>query len=829
MYQEILLSGTWELRDEILSLDLRAAHRLSQLAEGWIETPVPGDIHQGLIAADRIKEPLLGLNSYDCEWTERRSWWFRKRFQAPPDGDVVELELNGLDSNAEIFLNGIHIGSHRNTFRPFVLDIKPWLQTGENTLLVRLTAGVETVTELDLDAPDGVRMWTEAQNGRPDRGDTRRQSVRKPQYTFGWDWSPRLATTAIAGDVKIRVMSHACIRHIHLQPQQLRDGAVMVNASVTVDRLHYYKTTTGTLTLTLTDETGQTYTTTQTTLLRSGYNFLQMSIRIDDPQLWYPNGLGMPHLYCVEAELVVGTQQMSLPPFYYGIRFVELDTTEDIFAIIINSQRVFCKGGNWIPADAIYARVNDEQYDTLIREAKEANFNMLRIWGGGWYERDAFYEACNRYGIMVWHDFMLTCGVYPDHLTWFREEMRQEADYQTKRLRHHPCLVLWCGNNENHWFFAGAWQERTQRGAYLYNYLLPEIVQHNCPEIPYWNSSPYGGNEPNSDKIGDQHRWAENMMNPDMETRITPEEYDLCTSRFLSEFGYVGAVVKESLLTYLDGEPLYGDAWHHHTNVFERNTVAAGIRKHYADPDTLSMEDYLLYSGLCQGMMLSYAFDTMRANPSSHGALFWMYNDCWGEIGWTIIDYYLRRKPSWYFAQRAFAPIRVILRPGGNSIRIMLANDTTERLNTNLEYGYVTLDGTIEDLHSKSVKAPPMARTDLGKFERGTHAPTTGLWIARIPQITSAIFRAVNYRQLQTTDPLLSTTILSNEPNQAIIEITAERYAHAVHFDMPTTITPSDAYFDLLPGEKRPITFRATSPFDPSAINVTCVNKKQNT
>ena len=255
LVQEQSLNGTWDLRDEILTYDLANARDLSHSEKGWMPTPVPGDIHQGLIDAGRIKEPLLGLNSFFCRWTERQSWWFRRRFEVTPEhleADRVELELNGLDSNAEVFLNGYHVASHRNAFRPLVVDVKPRLEAGQNVLLVRLTAGVENVSEADMDSTDGVRVNTEDRRGRPERGEPRCTHARKPQYSFGWDWSPRVATTAIAGDVVLRAIQIACIRNVALRP--IRDGKqVLVQATLTLDQMHYYKTAQGAVALTLTD------------------------------------------------------------------------------------------------------------------------------------------------------------------------------------------------------------------------------------------------------------------------------------------------------------------------------------------------------------------------------------------------------------------------------------------------------------------------------------------------------------------------------------------------------------------------------------------------
>ena len=346
LVQEQSLNGDWELRDEILTYGLAnpswAARLFSHAAEGWIPTPVPGDIHQGLVAAGRIKEPLLGLNSFDCRWTEERSWWFRKRFEVAAtlaQCDAVELELNGLDSNAEIFLNGHPIGSHRNAFRPFVTDVKPLLHAGENVLLIRLTAGVENVSEADIDAPDGVRAQTEGRRGRPERGDPRRVMVRKPQYSFGWDWSPRVATTAIAGDVILRAINTAAIRHVALRPM-VHGKQVLVQATITVDQLHYYKTAQGQVSITLTDAQGRQYSASRDVLLRSGHTYVELTLSIDDPQWWWPNGLGAQHLYRVEAQLQVGDGQTAYPAFDWGMRTVALDT-EDLFALVVNGKKVF--------------------------------------------------------------------------------------------------------------------------------------------------------------------------------------------------------------------------------------------------------------------------------------------------------------------------------------------------------------------------------------------------------------------------------------------------------------------------------------------------------
>ncbi|HEY3289007.1 MAG TPA: beta-mannosidase, partial [Anaerolineae bacterium] len=502
--------------------------------------PVPGDIHQGLMGAGRIQDPLLGLNSFDCAWTEERAWWFRKRFATDPAwlrSDAVELELNGLDAEASIYLNGAHLGDHRSAFYPFVADIKKLVSPdAENTLLVRLTSGVDAVhVKPEQLAALGVPVGTEAGNGRPERGDPRRVFVRKPQYSFGWDWSPRVATTAIGGDVTIRAWNAAYIRDVLVRPERSGNGYndISLAVTVTVDAWHYFSTANGSLTVTVIDEKGARVTATHAGLLRSGLNHITCMLPLETPRLWWPNGMGDQHLYTVQVSLdAKGSREDATveraiwPAFKYGLRFVELDTGDEDevrFAFVVNGKRIFSKGADWIPVDTLYARAGAERYERLVDEAKQANFNMLRVWGGGLYEPEAFYAVCDRAGILLWHDFMFACAPYPDHEPWFREEVRREAEYQTKRLRNHACMAVWSGSNENNWGFDEWWHDQTNAGAYLYNHLLPAVVHENSPDIPYWNGSPYGGVHPNSADVGDRHHWFDCMMNPVMEKRITPE------------------------------------------------------------------------------------------------------------------------------------------------------------------------------------------------------------------------------------------------------------------------------------------------------------------
>jgi beta-mannosidase len=559
-------------------------------------------------------------------------------------------------------------------------------------------------------------------------------------------------------------------------------------------------------------------------------NHVRFSLDLAKPRYWWPNGLGEQHRYSVAASVRCAGRVSKPPAFRWGLRFLELET-DGLFALKVNGRRVFCKGANWIPPDTIYARASDGKYDRLVAEAAGANFNMLRVWGGGLYERDAFYENCDRRGILVWQDFTFACAPYPDHLDWFRREVALEADYQTRRLRNRASLALWSGSNENNWGFHDWWHDTTQSGALFYNDLLPAAVERNCPEIPYWNGSPYGGeNSPNDSDVGDRHHWHDCMMNPEMARRITPEEYDGCSSLFVSEYGYIGACCRETIETYLGGAPydIESDVWQHHTNTFEKNTVLAGIAKHYGVGPELTLDDYILYSGLVQGLMYSYSLDSFRFRPECHGGLFWMYNDCWGEVGWTIIDYYLRRKPSWYFVRRALAPRRLILREKRGEVRVVLANDSATPVSGTVECGRVSLDGSGLNVKPNRFTAPALSRTEIARFRRGNADPARTVWFARVPRardIEPGLLRAADFRTLETPAPDFDVRVLEAEKGLWRVRLRSRVYAHAVHLDLAAGAVCSDNYFDMLSGESRTIDVR--SPRRLTDLTVRCVTNSR--
>lgn len=845
----ISLDKNWELRDAPLTWGIGEAaqilNRKDSILEtgggtgtGWLKADLPCDVHMPLIENGIIKDPVKADYCFESEWIEKRSWWFLRIIESSEfdrSCELIELEIDSLDSEADIFFNGIHIGSHHSTHYPFIYDIKPYIIEGQNSLLVRVTSGLEHISEEDV-AEVGWAVGCESDGDRNiRRGDKRRAFIRKPQYVYGWDWSPRIATIGIMKGARINCFNRITLRSSCLSVLSIGHPA-KIKAVVEVENLRLIPTIDADVKIELffnsekAAEAGK-----KDILMISGMNFVELELEVTDAKLWWPNGMGEQPLYDVKITAQSGGYE-AVSEYKYGIRTIELDTgriddKNRIFRFLVNGKPVMCKGGDWIPADAVYARVTDEKYDKLVSEAKAANFTMLRVWGGGLYEGDAFFEACDRNGILLWYDFMFACSLYPDHLDWFQREVEKEIDYQTKRLRNHASLALWCGNNENQGMYKGFEHRRLiygyskGYGLYTYNQIAPMIVRKNCSHIPYWSSSPYGGEDPDCNEVGDRHHWGDCMMNRDMEKRITPEEYDKITSKFISEYGYPGPCQLKSIEEYFDGQNVDRNStvWDMHNNTFEKHTVNAGIQKHYTDRE-LDLPEYILYASMVQSLMLNYSLEAIRSKPHCSGALFWMYNDCWGEVGWTIIDYYLRRKPSFYGVKRAFEPIKLILRKDGDKVLITGCNDTANEISFSAQAGWVPLDGATARVEKVAITIPAFFRGVVLEMPLTKGDACKEVWAVKPEDeaVRSVILRQNVTKDLILPEGKLKADLIKEVQDGVLIRISAENFCHAVHFNLDKGI-PEDEYFDLLPGESRTIYIQGLKADEVKAIRLEAV------
>jgi len=585
-------SWHWQLKDFAPGEGALAdvfANPPAATSQGWIDVQVPGDVHTALVAAGRIPDPFCDQNEIKCAWVEQREWWYRATFTGPkalPADERLQLIFHGVDTFATFWLNGHELGSSANMFRDIEFDVAGQVRPNqENTLAVcfhpPLKALEGKVAPMLMPVPVG--------------GEASKVLMRKAQFGYGWDWGPRLPTIGLWRPVELRQQKRGAISAVHFMTEAITEQAAHVRIKVTVDDF-------GLVTPSIRHEplqvdvalkdTGQHLVAQQTVSLSgAGANlYATASFTIDKPHLWWTHDLGDPYLYTLEVTLKDSGAELDRRSLTTGIRTITLDQSPDndekgthFFRFVLNGVPIFAKGANWIPADSFVGALSFERYERWILAAREANMNMLRVWGGGIYEHDWFYDLCNRLGILVWQDFMFACAAYPEDDPAFVDEVRQEAAYQVQRLRNHPCLAIWVGNNEcqviDYLMKQITSDTKPLLGNLYYDQVLPEIVAALDGQTPYWPGSPFGGRYPNDQAVGDVHDWtvwhglSEDTNFPELFTKgPTPEQvaytrYAEDMGRFISEFGMHAAPVLETLRRVIPQDQLY----HHSPSMDHHN------------------------------------------------------------------------------------------------------------------------------------------------------------------------------------------------------------------------------------------------------------------
>ena len=774
----------------------------------------------------------MGGNSFDCEWVENRSWWFRKTFWLE-EADIspfgTELFMEMLDIHADIFLNGSLIGHHASAFYPFRKDVRPWLKVGENVLLVRLTTGLERVSDEDI-APIREFVSCEWRSRRKGRGDDRRVMLRKPQYVYGWDQSPRLGTCAISGDVRLEILDEVVVRDIRFETLSLSDAGANILAEVEVESRERLFARECFVTMTVELDGKVVHTATKDYVSQTGSNFVDFSFTMEDPQLWWPNGYGAQPLYTVKVEARNHRGAHDEKSIVTGVRTVKLDTSlirenDRNYRFIVNGKAIYCRGTDFIQSDSLYARITDAHQEKLLTAARDANFCMVRFWDGNVYQTDGVYAACDRLGLLVLQNFCFACGAYPDHLESFCNEVEKEATYQLKRLRSHPSLAVWYGNGENssllsNYFNRSFFNERDgamyTAGTYLYSQLLPRLHHSLCASVDYQCTTPFGNYDGPEGEQGDSHYYPFLDIRPEnQQNRISVTSFDRLKCKFVTEGGVMGPPSAQKLIKYCGGrEHVLSDSpvWEHHRNTFERDAVRDGIYKHFTGEKQLTLEEYCLYGGLFQGNMLAYEADHIRLQPNCGGCVLWVLNDGFGEVGFSMMDHDGDPKPAYYYLGRAYAPNRLILRRDGDTVNIYCTNSRQEARTVRIEYGYTTFDGSTSGVRTVTVQLPAHApATLIASTQVGGRDLTGGVFFARSESedILSAILRADDFRTLQLPGKAQLTVSDVRTTEEGIaFTVSSDIFAYAVHFGVSAENRFSDQYFDLLPGESRRILWR---------------------
>jgi beta-mannosidase len=803
---------------------------------GWLDVAVPGDVHTALISSGRIDDPFYDRNEEQCAWIENREWWYRTSFEAPEEplysDERLRLVFHGLDTFATIWLNGEQLGKHQNMFRAATFEVGDRMRPGRNTLAVLFDRPLEHVGE---EHPD---QW-----GR----NPERVFMRKAQFGFGWDWGPRLPTVGIWRPVELRRERRATIEGAHFYTLDISPASDRAAVAVRVETERFATYGPLEVVITLAGQDGRQVAGRSLVLEREGFDRTAY-LTVENPRLWWTHDLGEPVLYDLRVDLLQEGEILDSRESRVGIRKLELDQSPDpdergtrFFRFVLNGVPIFARGADWIPADSFIGAIKDERYEELLLAAKEANMNMLRVWGGGIYEHDIFYDLCDSLGLLVWQDFMFACAVYPEVPPSFVAEVEAEARYQVRRLRSRPCLALFCGNNENQWIHDRTFWDRedtTVPGALYYHEVLPRIVAALDGRTPYWPGSPFGGDDHNDRRQGNVHNWevwhgnfprhfGEESRQDPTPAYVSYLRYAEDSGRFISEFGMHASPVRETLHRAIPEDQLYhhSPSMDHHNKDNPKNKGDNLMLTVTGLPEDL--DEYVDFSMISQAEGLKFAIEHFRRRkPHCSGTLFWQLNDCWPVLSWSIIDYNGFGKAGYYFARRAYAPLLASFKPlPDGSIELWLTNDTLSEVEDEVTVHLATFGGETLWEENLKIQTPANASLPVARWTAGraSGAPDRYLSVrsarARFPS-NRHFFAAIKDLDRVPVEPDVDIDPIGE--HELSVRLTAPAYAYFVHLETPDeTLRSTDNYFDLEPGEERKIAVtNVERPLTPEMIKV---------
>ncbi|MCE1165093.1 MAG: glycoside hydrolase family 2 protein [Bacteroidetes bacterium] len=657
---------------------------------------VPGTVHTDLLANKLIEDPFYGTNESALQWIEEQEWVYSSSFELTAEQitQKAELVFEGLDTYADVYLNGQKILSADNMFREWRIGCAGFLKEGKNSIGVVFTppAQKEKTASGEFEKQTGIK---EIPGGN-------RAFTRKAAYHYGWDWSPRFVTCGIWKPAYLEFYNEGKIKDIETVQSILGD-----NANLTFNVNCLFKTG---LKLKLTDDAGKEIVSQEV-----NDTLVTLNTEIQNPKLWWCNGLGEPYLYKYRLILTDGKKVIDEKTVNIGIRTIELVREKDKFGesfyFRLNGVPVFMKGANFIPTDNFLPRTTKEKYESLIKDAKNSNFNMLRVWGGGIYESDDFYNLCDENGILVWQDFAFACAMVPADKE-FAESVREEALCSVKRLRNHPCLALWCGNNEieegwNNWGWQNNLTDKQKnilRSAYenIFKNILPSVVSEYNKNANYISSSPkIGWGHKESLTEGDTHYWG---VWWGMELF---EVYRQKVGRFVSEYGFQGMPDMETISGFAPNSDFYlGSpslkAHEKHPAGFE--TIQKYMEMYFNVPERFS--DYVKLSQQLQAYSVRTAIEAhRRAKPYCMGTLYWQFNDCNPVVSWSGIDYYGNHKIMQEYVKQAYADILVSPVEEDGKIKVYIVSDRLTDTKGTLEIKFEKFSGIIKsDSYISSVE-----------------------------------------------------------------------------------------------------------------------------
>jgi beta-mannosidase len=780
----------------------------------WKPTKVPVSVHTALLQNGMIEDPFYRDNEEKLQWIEQSDWEFQSSFdvqESTLQHAHVELVFKGIDTYAHIYLNDSLILETDNMFRTWKADVKKWLKPRSNKLHIYFDSPVKKVEEdwknLGYELPGGIRTMT-----------------RKAQFHYGWDWGPRFAGCGILKMPEIVAWDDFIIENIFVTTQSISEDRAKM-----VARIRYRSDVRGPATITAREGKHKSV---EDRMIITGVRNDSVTFEIPNPKLWWCNGMGEHPLYDVTIEIRIGVKTVDKADVRTGIRKIELITEKDAagetFYFKLNGKPVFIKGANYIPQDMFQDRVTPEQYKHLLNDVTSSNMNMLRVWGGGIYEDDLFYQLCDTRGILVWQDFMYACAMYPGGK--FLKTAAKEAQEQVERLRQHPCMALFCGNNENNeawnnWGWQMQFNEAQRKQLWrdytiLFNDLLPTYVNNFGGGIPYWESSPrYGRANNKSLTEGDSHYWGV------WHSEEPFEMFDKKVPRFMSEYGFQSFpewATIESFTTPEDRQ-LESKVMLSHQKHPRGNALIAEYMKRDFRP-TKNFEDFVYVSQLLQAEGMRTGIEAHRRNkPYCMGTLYWQLNDVWPVASWSSIDYYGRWKALQYYAKNAYTPVIVLPTQEEDIIKLYGVSDLAEPVNVTLQVRALTLDGTVlsdvtkPDITLKSDSSHMIwqgyTKTVLDRRKPENCVVECTLKSADGQILSRRLFYLVPPKKLNLSNAKVNVKVEQvNDGYQLTVQ--SERLAKNVFLSTSNKGGFSDNYFDLLPGEQKKVLFKTDQILD---------------
>ena len=676
----------------------------------WHKATIPGVVHTDLIANNIIEDPFFRLNERGVQWVDKEDWEYKTTFDISDEmfsRQNIELTFYGLDTYADIYLNDSLILQADNMFRPWTVNVKASAKAKGNQLRVYLHSPIK----VDIPKFDALDFRYVSDNDQSANGGIFDKQVgifaRKAGYHYGWDWGPRLVTSGIWRPIVVKSWDNLKINNV----RYIQENITAKNASLKVIA-EVEATKAGSATMTVsTDGLSQKWTT--KAQLKAGVNTIEIPVSIRNPKLWWCNGLGEPNLYHFTTSVSLGGTADSRSE-NIGLRDIKVLREKDEFGtsytVQINGVKAFMKGANYIPQHSFLTEVTDSMYERTILDAVNANMNMLRVWGGGIYENDIFYDLCDKYGILVWQDFMFACSFYPTEGEML-ESVRQEAIDNVVRLRNHPCIALWCGNNECQAAWYG-WGYKARYDAmgngiselimkqYTDCYLvtLPEVVEKYDDRF-YVPSSPFNGNPYSKPETGDSlwnpngdgHYWGV------WQTEGKIATFNDVRCRFFSEYGFQSFPDMQSVLQFApnpEDHDIHSEVMmsHQRGGSNANNRILWYLESEYRKP--ADFEETLYLSQLLQGDAIKTAIEAHRRDmPYCMGTLFWQHNDCWPVASWSSRDFYGRWKAQHYFAKKAYRNILVSPIEKEGKISVYIVSDSLNDCNGKLSVSVIDFNG----------------------------------------------------------------------------------------------------------------------------------------